>query len=169
MAYTDYVLGENEEVIDFTTAEENREIARSFAEQAGRTIHIFTTDLDPAVFDQAEFIAAVARMARANPRARVNILVQDSSKAVNRGHRLVELAQRLSSRVEIRKPIAEYSDRKETFMVVDGTGYFHRLRPSRYEGQARFRDPLKSRELINLFDEIWQRSHGDRQLRRVHI
>ncbi|WP_303908697.1 DUF7931 domain-containing protein [Thiohalomonas denitrificans] len=169
MAYTDYTLGEHRELIGFGTADENRQIARSMAEQAGRTIHIFTTDLDPAVFNQVDFIEAIARMARSHSRARVSVLVQDSAKAVNRGHRLVELARRLSSRVEIRKPVAEYSDLKETFMVADGRGYFHRIQPDRYEGQARFHDPLQCREYVQRFDEIWQRSHGDRELRRVHL
>ena len=169
MAYTEYVLGENREQIEFETARENREIAYSLAEQACRTVSIFTTDLDPAVLDQPGFVEAIARVARSHSRARVTVLVQDSSKAVNRGHRLVALAQRLSSRVEIRKPDAEYHDLKETFMVVDDVGYFRRIRPNRYEGQARFHGPLQCRELINRFDEIWQRSHGDSQLRRVHL
>ena len=169
MAYTDYALGEDAKTIRFSTAVENRGIALSLAEQAHRTIRLFTTDMDPAVFDRAVLVEAMARLAREHSRARIHILVQDSGQAVTQGHRLVELARRLSSRVEIRKPIPEYRDLTENFMVVDGKGYLLRVQSQRFDGQASFHDPFRCRELVGRFEEIWQRSHNDLQLRRLHL
>jgi hypothetical protein len=88
---------------------------------------------------------------------------------VRRGHRLIDLAQRLSSKIEIRKPIAEYADINRTFFVADEAGYVSRPLAERYEGVANFSDRLSARNLVNTFNEVWERSQQDPQLRRLHL
>jgi hypothetical protein len=162
-------LGESEEPVPFSTAAENREIARQMAAQARRSLHLFTADLDPLVYDEPGFVEAAARMARSHPRARVLVLVHDADLAAKRGHRLVTLAQRLSSRVEIRKTPAEFVGSGDTFLVADTTGYLRRPIASRFEGEACFRDPFGARGLQERFEEAWERAHADPQLRRLRV
>lgn len=162
-------LGETNELLSLETADDHRTVAVAMAQQAVRSLHIFTYDLDHAVFDNTELEEAVAYLARNGQYARIQILLQDSSKAIRHGHRLVTLAQRLSSKIEIRKPIAEYADTKRSFFVADGTGYISRQVTDRYEAVANFSDRLAARDLVYFFNEVWERSQQDSQLRRLHL
>lgn len=162
-------LGEDETIISPTTAGEHRDLVLSMAQQATRNILIFTRDLDPAVYDTSEFLEAASILARRSPHSFVHILVQDGSRASREGHRLVSLAQRLSSHVEIRKPSREYADYNQAFFIADETGYIRRPQADRYEGVARFKDRLAARELALFFREVWERGRADTQLRRIHV
>lgn len=162
-------LGEDETLLAPATAAENREVALALARQARRNLYLFTRDLDPAVYDSAEFAEAVSALVRGSERAHVHILVQDSARAAKDGHRVVELAQRLSSKVRIHRPSREYADLRETFLVADELGYLYRTVADRYEAQASFRDRKRARELTRQFEEVWQRSEPDPQLRRLSL
>lgn len=164
-----HTLGETNELLTLESAAEHRAVALAMAQQAARTLHIFSRDLDPAVFDSAEFEEAVSALARHSQYSRIHILVQDSSRVVLHGHRLVNLAQRLSSKIEIRKPIAEYADINRAFFVADEAGYISRQLADRYEAVANFNDRLSARDLVGFFTEVWERSQQDSQLRRLHL
>ena len=108
-----------------TTANENRDAAIALAQQARYSLNLFSRDLDPRVFDNALFEQCISRLARTQRGADIRILVVDSSLAVSRGHRLIRLAQRLTSTVFIHNPAREHRGELATFMVVDGAGVLH--------------------------------------------
>jgi len=164
-----YRLGETNELLTLETSEQHREVAIAMAQQAHRSIHIFTHDLDNILYDNAAFDEAVSRLLRSSPQAHLQILVQDSDRAMRSGHRLINLAQRLSSKIEIRKPIPEYRDIARVFFVADETGYISRPLATRYEGVANFSDRLSARDLADFFREVWERSQPDSALRRLYI
>ena len=58
-----YKLGETNAEININTPEENTGALIALAQQASRNINIFTQDLDPAIFDNVNFIKAVSQMA----------------------------------------------------------------------------------------------------------
>lgn len=162
-------LGETNELLSLETAEDHRRVALAMAQQAVRNLYIFTYDLDRAVFDNPAFEEAASQLARRSQHSRIQILLQDASSAVRHGHRLVALAQRLSSKIEIRKPVAEYADITRSFFVADETGYVSRQLSDRYEAVANFSDRLLARDLVSFFNEVWERSQQDSQLRRLHL
>lgn len=165
----DFRLGETNQLLELAVPDEHREVALAMTQQARRSIVILTRDLDHPLYDTPEFEQAAFELARGSQYARIRVLVQDSSRAVKNGHRLVGLAQRLSSRIEIRNPTEEYADVNHAFFVSDQTGYISRKLADRYEGTANFNDRLAARNLVNFFDEIWERSQQDPQLRRLHL
>jgi hypothetical protein len=164
-----HTLGETNELLSLETSGDHRAVVVAMAQQAARSLHIFTRDLDHALYDSPEFEAAAFDLVRTGQYARIHILVQDSSGAMRRGHRLINLAQRLSSKVEIRKPIAEYADINRAFFVADEAGYVSRQLADRYEGMANFSDRLTARDMVGFFNEVWERSQQDSQLRRLHL
>lgn len=163
------VLGEDEDLVQLESASDNREAAIALAGQARRALYLFSRDLDGPLYDDEAFVEAVSALARRSEHTRVHVLVQDSSRAVKDGHRLIGLAQRLSSKVKVHNPSREYANLTESYLVVDETGYLYRPLADRYEGQARFRDPMRARELTKQFKEMWDRSTTDPQLRRLHL
>jgi hypothetical protein len=144
-------------------------VAHALAAQAQRTLLLHTEDLEPAIYDENAFLDALSRLARLHSQSRIWILVQDARKAVQHGHRLIELARRLSSTVQIRRPGPQYRNYHESFLLADGCGYLHRPIAARYEGTADFNAPGKVAEWEKYFMEVWERSEPDEEIARLYL
>ncbi len=166
---SEYLLGITNGDMALHTIEQNRTTALTMAQQAHRYIQIATRDMDALLYDNVPFIDALAALARRHAKCHIDILVWDSMAAVKQGHRLITLAQRLSSNVQIRKPSDEHAKYTEAFLVADGVGYMSRNLAERYEGIASFHAPLQARNLSQLFATMWEKATPDPQLRRLHI
>lgn len=147
-----------------------REAVDRIAGEARRQLAIYTRDLEPDLFDREAFLEEIKRIARSGREARVRILVQEPGLAATHGHRLVHLAQRLSTAIEIRTPVT-VEDRQyaSAFVVNDGGGLLMRPIGSRWEGEARFAAIGGARQLRDLFEQVWQRSEPAPELRRLAI
>lgn len=165
----DRILGETDEEFELERSDEVREACVSLARQARRTLDLVSRHLDPGLFDNDEFAGAVRELIVNSRRAQMRILVLDAAPVVARGHRLVELAQRLSSYISIRVPAPEHKDFNEAWLVADATGFLHRRFSDRFEAAANFDDRRHATALVNRFDEIWQRAQPDANLRRLHL
>ncbi len=93
----------------------------------------------------------------------------DIRHVAQHGHRLIELSRRLGSTVQVRRPPPEYQHAGQTFLTCDDTGYFNRPLSSRYEGTANFNDPGEVARLNKTFNELWERSEPDSELRMLQI
>ncbi len=165
------ILGENNEVIRLDTAAENRDAAISLAEQARFSLNIFSRDLDPRVLDNAGFERCIFKLAKAHRSTDIRILVHDSSLAVSQGHCLIRLAQQLTSSVHIHNTAREHKNELSTFIIADGVGLLHRPQSTsrNYEATVNFMSPQRAGELRDLFNEMWERSTPDSQIRRLYI
>jgi hypothetical protein len=170
-ACTVSVLGESRAEITIDTAEENASAAISLAKQARYCLNIFSQDLDARVYDNAEFERCVFNLARRHPSTRIRILTTDSSAAVRRSHCVVRLAQTLTSSVFIHNPSPEHRDEICAFLVADGVGllYRHRGVNNHYEASVNFMSPQRARKLDSFFNEAWDMSTPDPQVRRLYI
>jgi hypothetical protein len=162
-------IGADARDIRLESRADNQRMAVALVRQAVRTLEIFSHDLEAEIYDQPEFLEGIKTLALRSQHVRIRILLQDTSRVVRDGHRLLEIARRLSSFIEIRKPSHDYREYNEAFMLVDGTGFLHRRIAERYEGIANFRQPLRVRELVNFFDEVWQRAAPHPDLQRLHL
>lgn len=163
------VLGGSDREFEVDRVEPLREVALELAAQARRTLDIVTRQLDPPLFDREDFVEAVKRLALSSRRAEIRVLLLDPATVATRGHRLVHLAQRLTTFIQLRVPPAEYREFNEAWIVADGAGYAYRRFSDRYEATVNFHDPRQSLRLTNRFDEIWQRANPDPNLRRLHL
>ncbi len=163
------VLGTTDHEYGIERAEPLRVAMLALTTQARRTVDIVSRHLDPALFDRDDFVAALKAVALGSPRAQIRVLVLDSAPIVNRGHQLVDLAQRLSSFIQIRVPAPEHHEFNEAWLVADKDGYAHRRFSDRYAATVNFHDPRLATHLTNRFDELWQRASSDPNLRRLHL
>ena len=164
-----HILGQDSDIVHLDSMQDNRDISLAMAQQARRSIYIFTQDLDPQIYDTPGFIEAIKDVAIHDSRSFVQIIIKDSSKAVLHGHRLVELARRLTSHIHIRKASIEYNEYNAAYLIADETGYVRRTNAARYEGIACFNDRNECRHLINFFETAWEKATPDPELRRLHL
>ena len=164
-----FVLKKDGGNVTVETSEECRLAALSMARQAARSIDIVSRDLDPRIYDNQEFCDAVSDLVVGSRRARMRALVRNTDAIVKGGHRLLNLAHRLSSFIEIRVPAREYDDYNAAFLVVDAAGLVSRLHSDRFEATVNFADPRTAGELGRQFEEMWQTASPDSNLRRTHL
>lgn len=165
----DGVLGQSTGTLPVSGSGQVRDLALAMAGQCRRSLEIVGRGLDPPVYDNGPFCEAVKDLALASRYARVRILVTEIDGLIKRGHRLLQLADQLSSFIQIRVPSPEYRDFNEAFLVADGTGYIHRQLADRYDGLGSFADRRRCIDLLRRFDEIWERAEPDPNLRRLGI
>lgn len=135
-------------------------------ERGRRELLIYTRDLDPQLLDSREALAALRRFATSTRDAQIRVLVHDLRRAVQDGHGLISLAQRLSSHVSIRvvedEPDVQYAG---AFLLNDRGSYVFRPIATRAEASACLRDPARQRQLLGYFNEIWERARPASELR----
>jgi hypothetical protein len=146
-----------------------RDLSAQLAGQAERSLLIFSRTLDQRVYDQQPFLHALHRLALHGPRSQVRILLVDNHRLVKYNHRLLELARRLTSRIELRRPIAQYAEHGDEYLLADHRGYLYREHADEYEGSAEFYAPLEARRLEERFQAAWEHSQPDPELRRLYL
>ncbi len=137
---------------------------------AKRELCIYTRDLDPALFDTEPMLEALKHLAISGRGASIRIIVQEPQKLAAYGHRLIALAQRLTSVFAFRTP-AEEADLQypSAFLLNDTRGYYFRVLGNRYEGDAVNYAPGKHAQLQEFFNQAWERSEASDELRQLAL
>ena len=167
--WSEYILGEHSDDIAIDTSEDNQAAATRLVSQGGRSLDIFSRDLEPRIYDNADFADAVRALAVKTRDMYVRILVIDPDLIIKHGHRLIELGRRLTSHMEIRKVHEDYCNNPEAYLVVDNRGLLHRKLANRYEAVVNFNNPMTATEMHNQFTEMWDRSKQYMDFKRLYI
>jgi predicted GNAT family N-acyltransferase len=137
---------------------------------ARRELVIVTHDLESGFLDQAPVLEELKQLAASGRGARIRILVHDPQAAVNANHRLIPLAQRLTSIFQFRKPGADdESQLVEALILNDRGGFYHRTLGSRFDGDGDTYAPGRHRDLLKAFEEVWERGRPCDELRRLAV
>ena len=164
-----YRIGETTDELAADNSSDLRLIHNHMARQAKRSLHIVSRRLDKELFDNKPFISAVTQLVRRSKYSFIQILVQDASPAVKNGHRLITLSQQLTSYIKIKQLHNDYKEYTRAFIVVDEKAYILREAGDRFEATINYNAPLAARELVRFFNDAWEISEPDPQLRRLHI
>lgn len=141
----------------------------ALATGARRQLSILTRDLDPALYETPEFLAAVRALALRGRVLRVRVLVADTQRAVREGHRLLDLHQAVSSWLHIRLPDPDGEWSGEVYCIADDDGILHRVQDGQYNATFEPGGSALARARLRDFDRQWQRSTTDPNLRRLHV
>ncbi|EIC21227.1 GNAT family N-acetyltransferase [Thiorhodovibrio frisius] len=163
-------LGETTGRLFLTHSEHLALAARQLAAQAHRQIDLLSADLQPAVYDQQEFVEALRYLAiELRGRLPVRILVIDPEPSLRRGHRLIELTRVLSSDIQIRLVPKDWAEHSDQFLLCDQAGLFL----TRYQDPRRtlvdFNSGAETRRLRRLFEQIWEQGEVHPGLRRLFL
>ncbi|MEA3275603.1 MAG: hypothetical protein U9Q81_10025 [Pseudomonadota bacterium] len=163
------VLGETTGAVTLSDQASLGDAVARMTRQAKRKLRIFSQDLDAPLYDRIEVLDAIRNLALQDVHVPVRILLADAAPAVYNGHRLIELARGLTSRIHIRRIPKEFQDRTKAYLLADDRGYVQRRLSAVYEGTANFNAPLHVRRLGEGFERIWELSDIHQELRRLYI
>ncbi|HEY8330086.1 MAG TPA: histone acetyltransferase HPA2 [Pseudomonas sp.] len=162
-----FLLGAHAPVETCTAREQLRSHALALLGQARRDLCLYTPDLEPWLYDHPAIAEACSRFLRGHPRNRLRILLRDSSLAVRNGHHLLRLARQLSSNCQIRKLHPDYPAEDLAYLLVDDCGLLLRTAPLLPASQVHYQAAARVRQLRRQFDQAWNTSLGDPNLRSL--
>ena len=151
------------------TLADNRDAAVAVAAVAKRELALFSRDLEPLLYDRQEFMSTVQALATRSRMSRIRIACIDPGASVRAGHRIIALAQRFSSYIEVRRASKDHENLVDSYLVADDVALLYRPLCTRYEGFADLRAPIQAREKLRGFEDIWQQGEPDPEFRRLGI
>lgn len=134
-----------------------------------RTVQIYSQHLDHALFDKLAVVEALSAFVRRGPPAQLQILIHSSQLMISRGHRLLELARRMDSKIQIRRVPEDQATDLHTSVVWDERGYWLMPDFREYEGLANLYDPVQASRLAERFDYLWHKGIEDPELRVLRL
>ncbi|MGH8110429.1 MAG: GNAT family N-acetyltransferase [Rhodanobacteraceae bacterium] len=153
-----------------TSREELIVITKTLLMDAKHSMCVWVRELHPLLFNDTACLVELRRLAISGRGASIRIIAQDLTRATEEGTRLLELAQRLSSVIELRRPV-EPDDLayRSAFMCVDTGGYLFRPLEQEMVTSGATRAPGPHAVLMRLFEDVWARSEPWTELRALGI
>ncbi|WP_462383888.1 DUF7931 domain-containing protein [Pseudomonas sp. Marseille-QA0892] len=141
---------------------------QAFLQQARRTVCIYSQDLEPWLYDTEACTEACKALLTRQHRSRLRILVRDAER-VRSDHRLVRLSHRLTSNFAIRRLNPDYAFEPGGFLIVDDGRLFTRPIAAEPTGKATTGDRASVRQFQARFDQAWDYSIDDPNLRSIFL
>ncbi|WP_235499630.1 hypothetical protein [Frateuria sp. Soil773] len=126
---------------------------------ARHRLDLYLPQLAGGDYGSAEELAQWRRVATSGRGAQIRILLHDPAGALRDGHRLVALAQRLPSALQIRVPVEDADlAYASAYLLNDAGGYLFLPEATRPQGRAADGDRAAQAPLRQHFEEVWERS-----------
>jgi hypothetical protein len=149
--------------------DEYRVAVAEIATRANRTLSIYTTDLEPLIYDHDLFIEPVKRLVLARSHARLRVLISNPGHISRDGNRFMMMARRLTSYIDLRNVAPEYRDNPCSFIVADDKAIAVRQQASTWDGIVEFNDVATVRGYLAYFDEVWAGSLIQPEMRATAV
>lgn len=150
-----------------------RQAAIELVNTTRRSLRLYTPHLDPRLYNDAAWLDAIRDLIVGQPRVRIYMVLPPAIEWRRDCLRLVQFSERLSSALSLRRlPREEPRNRSEfeqALLIADETALLHLADPRRFIGEHRRDVSGKAKELLGFFDEIWEKSLSDPELRRLGI
>jgi len=137
---------------------------------ARHRLAIYLPLLSNEIYSSLEELAEIRRIAVSGRGAQIRILLHNPEAALRNDHRLIALAQRLPSAIQIRMPVEEADLAYiSTYLLNDVGGYLFLPEADRSSGRAAADDRAAQAPLQQHFDEVWERAERASALQSLHI
>lgn len=160
-----FVLGQHTQLEHFNNQEQARAHALALLQQAKRNLCIYSQDLEPWLYHHSIVQQACTEFLLANPKNQLRILVKDLSFAIKDGSRLISLSRRISSNLLIRKLNPNYPIEDIGYLLADDRGMLLRPEADQFAGYASYQDAGRVRLRQAHFNQAWETSITDPDLR----
>lgn len=135
-----------------------------------RELAIYLVVLDQYAYASPEETAQLRRIAASGRGARIRIILHDPDTALRTDHRIITLAQRLSSSVQIRTPVEEADlAYPSNYLLNDAGGYLFVPDANHSQGRAASHDRAAQAPLGRHFNEVWERSERASVLQALNL
>jgi hypothetical protein len=166
-------MNQDNEPLRLDGLEDTRQALLALLEGVRRSLHLYTPHVDPRLYDDAQVLDTIRARIVSQPRLQFCLLLPPAGEWRRQCPRLVNLAERLSSAMELRTPPRdEPMERREfgqTICLADEAGLLHLLDPYRLIGSFTAHRSAAAREMMNFFRALWEKSQTDAELRNLRL
>jgi len=160
--------GNVESDIRLSSAQEISDAVIHATENTLRTIKIFTPDMETENYNNDKFRKQLLAFTHGNRHAQIQILVDDISSALQSGHKLIGLAQQLSSIITIKDTPADYQGTNISFILFDQAGFI--FKPDSTSHNAISSNcKNRSNKLHEFFTSAWDQGEQNKHTRWLSI
>lgn len=140
------------------------------AEDGIRSVDIFSSKLDAAVYSDKNLVAAISAIARRGRQSRLRVLVREPASLYGSDQPLPSLIQRLPSRAHLKVYSEGAKDRYFGFFCVDQKHLIYFNDEQHWRGFVRRDARAESKHVLNEFEHLWlYGSFDDRNLRALTL
>lgn len=139
------------------------------AQRTRRSLSLFSPDLVHEIYDLPALAEAISEIARRHRQAQVQILVRETRALVEHGHALVRLAQRLPSKVTLRRLTNDIETQAIAFALGDREHLVYQNDPDTYHGFYDEHAGARVKTLREIFDRAWETAEEDPRLRQLAL
>jgi len=152
-----------------TDLAERQQAVTHLVSNARRRIYLLSDELEPDLYDQIDFIESCKQAVIRHHACHMNILIKRSEKLRQMEHRLLELIQRLPSRIELK--ICHDNDKSlaESWLVIDESSYYYQPRATGVAARLQTDSPRTAKDLCRRFEKIWDAASYDTSMRRLSL
>lgn len=144
--------------------------SKEIVKQCTREIHILSSELDRSIFTDEELVNMLSVFVRQERHCTIKILVKDIKPIIERGHALLALARRLSSKIIIKKLLMEPKDNAIAYLIGDKRLLLYKHSDSEHVGFVNYAAGPESNKLLEEFTYLWeQHSVADPELKQLSI
>lgn len=159
------IIRETKTEFHLNSYEDDSQAVAALISQASSLVSIYSERLCPEIYDSAEVIEACHQFALKSPRSQIHILVDETRSLTQFSHRLLTLSHKHTSSIFFKKTDVDCKNRKDEFCCIDRSAYFKLSNSQHYQGTCNFSDSLVTGNLLSFFDDAWERSSPDPELR----
>lgn len=142
---------------------------RSMLAQAQRQISILSDTIVHPLFKEEYLRQCLLNLSKRNAQAKVRILLLNDRVGAGYHNPLIDLAQKLTSYIELRVLTRGASRPNEMITTVDFEAGIYRKDLDSYNGFANYSNQLIAQRLRDSFDQYWERSTPSANMRRLSI
>ncbi len=153
---------------ELSTHVEFRDAACELARSARLQLNILTYTFEREIYGHPDFVQAVQQLATRHARAKVRILIHSPEWASRSGHRLVELARRLSSFIELRELNEQDRPLTSELLIADEKALLYRESPDTMLARYCPDDPRQATPWLRRFEGLWAGGEIVQGLRRLN-
>lgn len=143
--------------------------SKQLVAQSRRSIAILTRNLDASIYAAPEFVQYVTDFVRSARNAQVQILIKDTKPAIETGHLLTRLAQRLPSKILMRKMTVEPTDKEMGYILGDTDKLLYKNDDAQHRGFFNSTAASEIKSLREEFNYLWQYGEQEPELKVLQI
>lgn len=131
---------------------------------------LYLPSLGPESYASVEELAEIRRVALSGRGAQIRVILHDPDAALRNDHRLIALAQRLTTPMQIRMPLEDLDlAYASAYLLNDTGGYLFLPEANRPQGRGARHDRPSQIPLQQHFDDVWERSERASALMMLNI
>jgi predicted GNAT family N-acyltransferase len=153
----------------YATSVQLRDLTIRLINNASSRLLIWSRDLDPLVYADSACLDALRALALKSPHGQIKIMVCEPARIAQRGHRLLELARRMTSVFMFRQPGTQDLQYPSAYLTNDTFGYAYRPSSERFDGEGGLHTHGRFEELGHHFEGAWERAVPADELRRLSL